>query len=53
MLLALILRRRHLIVPIALVATVVIESIQALMIDKRTPSLMDVIANLAGAASAC
>lgn len=48
-LLALILRRRHLIVPIALVATVVIESIQALMIDKRTPSVMDVIANLTGA----
>lgn len=48
-LLALILRQRYLIVPIAFVATVTIESVQALMIDKRTPSVMDIIANLAGA----
>jgi VanZ family protein len=48
-LLALILRHRHLIAPIALVATVAIESAQALMIDRRTPSVMDIIANLTGA----
>jgi VanZ family protein len=48
-LLALILRRRHLIAPIALVTTVTIESIQALMVDMRTPSVMDIIANLTGA----
>lgn len=49
-LLALILRQRYLIVPIALVATVAIESFQALLLDKRTPSVMDIIANLTGAA---
>lgn len=49
LLLALILQRRYLIVPIAVVATVTIESIQALMIDKRTPSVLDIIANLTGA----
>lgn len=48
-LLAMILRQRYAIVPIAFVATVTIESIQALMIDKRVPSVMDIIANLAGA----
>lgn len=48
-LLALILERRYLIVPIAVVATVTIESIQALMIDKRTPSVLDIIANITGA----
>ncbi len=48
-LLALILERRYLIVPIAVVATVTIESIQALMIDKRTPSVLDIIANVTGA----
>ncbi len=49
LLLALILRQRYLIVPIAFVASVTIESVQALMIDKRVPSVMDIIANLAGA----
>lgn len=48
-LLALILQHRHLVVPIAFLATVTIESIQALMIDKRVPSVMDIIANVAGA----
>ncbi|MET0830733.1 MAG: VanZ family protein [Microbacterium sp.] len=48
-LLALILQHRHLVVPIAFIATVTIESLQALMIDRRTPSVMDIIANLAGA----
>lgn len=49
-LLALILTQRYLVVPIALVATVTIESLQALLIDRRTPSVLDIIANLAGAA---
>ena len=48
-LLALILRQRHLVVPIAFLATVTIESMQALMIDRRVPSLMDIVANVAGA----
>lgn len=48
-LLALILRQRHLVVPIAFLATVTIESMQALMIDRRVPSVMDIIANVAGA----
>ena len=48
-LLALILRQRHLVVPIAFLSTVTIESLQALLIDRRVPSLMDIIANLAGA----
>jgi VanZ family protein len=48
-LLALILTQRHLVVPIAFLATVAIESMQALMIDRRVPSVMDIIANVAGA----
>ncbi|WP_404431336.1 VanZ family protein [Microbacterium lacus] len=48
-LLALLLTRRYLIMPIALVATVSIESMQALMLERRTPSVMDILANLAGA----
>lgn len=48
-LLALLLTRRYLIVPIALVATVAIESMQALMLERRTPSVMDILANLTGA----
>lgn len=48
-LLALILTRRYLIVPIALVTTVAIESMQALMLERRTPSVMDILANLTGA----
>ncbi len=48
-LLALILQHRHLVVPIAFLATVGIESVQALMIDRRVPSVMDIIANVAGA----
>lgn len=48
-LLALILRSRYLVVPISLIATVTIESLQALLIDTRTPSVLDIIANLTGA----
>ena len=48
-LLMLILRRRYLILPIAIVTTVAIECSQGLLLDKRTPSLLDIIANTAGA----
>ena len=48
-LLMLILRKRYLILPIALVVTVAIECSQALLLDKRTPSVLDIIANTAGA----
>ncbi|AYF97251.1 VanZ family protein [Protaetiibacter intestinalis] len=49
-LLAVILRRRYLVLPIALVVTVGIESAQASLIAHRTPSVLDVIANVTGAA---
>ena len=48
-LLMLILRRRYLILPIALVVTAGIESAQALLLDRRTPSMTDIIANTTGA----
>ncbi len=49
-LLALILRRsRYLIIPIAFVATVVIESVQGVVLGLRTPSVLDIVANTAGA----
>lgn len=50
-LLPLILRRaRELVLPIALVATVTIESAQALVLAARVPSVLDIVANLTGAA---
>ena len=50
-LLALVLpRRRVLVVPIALVATLLIESAQALLLAERTPALSDILANTLGAA---
>ncbi len=48
-LLALILTQRYLILPIALVTTVAIESLQALVLARRVPSVMDIVANLTGA----
>ncbi|MGA1826814.1 VanZ family protein, partial [Microbacterium sp.] len=48
-LLMLILRERYLILPIAIVVTVAIECSQGLLLDKRTPSLLDIIANTTGA----
>lgn len=48
-LLMLFMRRRYLIVPIALVVTITIESGQALMGGRRTPDIGDVVANVAGA----
>jgi glycopeptide antibiotics resistance protein len=49
-LLPLILRRsRYLVLPLAFLATVAIESVQALLLAHRTPSVLDIIANAAGA----
>ena len=48
-LLALILRQRYLVLPIAFVTTVAIESLQALVLARRTPSVMDIVANVTGA----
>lgn len=49
-LLTLILRRsRYLIMPIAFVTTVVIESVQGIVLSLRTPSVLDIVANTAGA----
>ncbi len=43
-------RLRYLVMPIALLTTVTIESVQALFLGGRTASVLDVIANLTGAA---
>lgn len=48
-LLALILRQRFLVVPIAVVTTVTIESVQGIALALRTPSVMDIVANVTGA----
>ncbi|MFT4212589.1 MAG: VanZ family protein [Microbacterium sp.] len=49
-LLALILRQsRYLVLPIAFVTTVVIESVQGIVLALRTPSVLDIVANTAGA----
>lgn len=48
-LLTLILSRRYLVVPISFVTTVAIESVQGIALDLRTPSVMDVVANVTGA----
>lgn len=42
-------RMRYLVVPIALIASVAIESVQAVLLTDRTPSIHDVIANVTGA----
>ena len=42
-------RHRWLVLPIAFVATVTIEAMQAAVLDARTPSILDIIANTAGA----
>lgn len=41
--------RRWLILPIAILATVTIECVQALALGARTPSMLDIVANTAGA----
>ncbi len=48
-LLTLILRDRALVLPIAIVLTLVIESVQGVLLDRRTPSELDMVANTAGA----
>lgn len=40
---------RHLVLPVCFLVTVAIEVTQALALDRRTPSVLDVIANTAGA----
>ncbi|MFD5213481.1 VanZ family protein [Microbacterium sp. NPDC058345] len=48
--LALLMRRlRYLIMPLALLASLAIESVQAVLIAERTPSLYDIVANVSGA----
>ncbi|GAA5035623.1 VanZ family protein [Microbacterium fluvii] len=42
--------RRGLVMPIALATTLVIETGQALLLVQRTPSVLDIIANVTGAA---
>ncbi|WP_244946435.1 VanZ family protein [Microbacterium saccharophilum] len=50
LLLALIItRNRWLVLPIAFLATVTIECVQAVALGARTPSVLDIIANTAGA----
>jgi len=48
-LLTLILRDRALVLPIAIVLTLAIESVQGVLLDRRTPSELDMVANTAGA----
>lgn len=48
-LVAILLRSRHLVVPIAIVTTVAIEAAQAVALDRRTPSVLDIVANVTGA----
>lgn len=49
--LAVLLRRtRYLVMPIALLVSLTIESVQAVCIAARTPSVYDIIANVSGAA---
>ncbi|MGB4137026.1 MAG: VanZ family protein [Microbacterium sp.] len=45
----LLVRHRHLVLPIAFLVTVTIESVQAVLLAGRTPSVYDIIANTAGA----
>lgn len=42
-------RNRWLVLPVAFLATVTIECVQALLLDARTPSVLDIVANTAGA----
>lgn len=50
LLLTLIVRRnRWLVLPVAFLATVTIECVQAVALDSRTPSALDIVANTAGA----
>ena len=42
-------RQRYLVMPLALVVSLTFESVQALLLAERTPSLYDILANVAGA----
>jgi len=42
-------RNRWLVLPVAFLATVTIECVQALLLDARTPSVLDIVANTTGA----
>lgn len=42
-------RSKYLVVPIALGATVLMEGLQAVLLPGRTPSVLDIVANTAGA----
>jgi VanZ family protein len=42
-------RSRYLVLPVAFLVTVSIESVQALLLAQRTPSVLDIVANTAGA----
>lgn len=42
-------RHQHLVIPAAFVVTVAVESIQAVLLAARTPSILDIVANTAGA----
>lgn len=41
-------RRRYLVLPIAFLASLLIESVQAVLLPGRTPSVLDIVANTAG-----
>lgn len=46
----LLVRSRYLVMPVALLVSLTIESVQAVYIEARTPSVYDIIANVSGAA---
>ncbi|MET2011644.1 VanZ family protein [Microbacterium chocolatum] len=48
-LVALLVRQTWLVLPLGFLTTLTIEIAQALLLDRRTPSLLDIIANMAGA----
>ncbi|WP_431779997.1 VanZ family protein [Microbacterium aurantiacum] len=48
-LVGLLVRQTWLVLPLAFLTTLGIESAQAILLDRRTPSVMDIIANVAGA----
>lgn len=41
---------RYLVMPVALLTSLSIESVQGVLIDARTPSVFDIVANVSGAA---
>lgn len=48
-LLALLISRRYLVVPAAMIVTVTIESVQSIALKERTASVLDIVANVTGA----